>query len=624
MTQNDRDQESVAALSPAQKELPGFGAHRPARYNPYPDYNSDRWEANGRGVYSPCHGPNGEFIEDMIVFKGHLEGFPTASFGSFDVLDMDGNLCFERETRLSPYIQQWNNDSSTVNWEKVDWGELQLTCLKKNQGRFDLRGKTNAYLQSTYGKLNVNDPEEVVAKPPLLSSVHQKQLADELRREKVGGRERRRAVSKASDGYENKTAKATEFRTAILLRSYTGKEYSENDRQMIRSLVTELSLRSGGEYQVYLLVHVRDPDYLIWDHAQTYNYVMQTFVPEEFHGMTVLWNDAAVWDTYRAMTDEEERTVHTAQWLSVQKFSQDNPEYEYVWNWEMDTRYTGHHYDLLAKLHSFSKNQPRKGLWERNERYYIPSLHGNYDTGFRKLVERQAGKQTVWGAPSLPFINPVGPKPPVSNPERDQYEWGVGENADLITVSPIFNPVDSDWIIRDQIWGYNDKGHPALELPRRTTIVTQSRVSKRLLDIMHVENLRGNHVASEMTPQTVALLHGLKAVFAPQPVWFDRSWNGTFLEKWFNGGPRGESGGLGSAMGWGRERRYQGATWYYRAEPPMRLYNNWLGYEDTGIGGSEWEERHGRPCLPPMLLHPIKNVRETMAGFRTDYRLEYG
>ncbi|CRK23082.1 hypothetical protein BN1723_012892 [Verticillium longisporum] len=46
---------------------------------------------------------------------------------------------------------------------------------------------------------------------------------------------------------------------------------------------------------------------------------------------------------------------------------------------------------------------------------------------------------------------------------------------------------------------------------------------------MHVENLRGNHIASEMTPQTVALLHGLKTVFAPHPVWFDRPWNGHTL-----------------------------------------------------------------------------------------------
>ncbi|EEY14327.1 conserved hypothetical protein [Verticillium alfalfae VaMs.102] len=141
---------------------------------------------------------------------------------------------------------------------------------------------------------------------------------------------------------------------------------------------------------------------------------------------------------------------------------------------------------------------------------------------------------------------------------------------------------------------------------------------------MHVENLRGNHIASEMTPQTVALLHGLKTVFAPHPVWFDRPWNGTFLAKWFNPGPRGATGGEGSPMGWGRERRYQGSTWYYRADPPARMYNNWMGYEDTHVGGKAWEEKHGRPCLPPMMIHPVKEVKQTQPGFETHFELAYG
>lgn len=48
---------------------------------------------------------------------------------------------------------------------------------------------------------------------------------------------------------------------------------------------------------------------------------------------------------------------------------------------------------------------------------------------------------------------------------------------------------------------------------------------------------QGNHVSSEMTPQTVALLHGLKAVFAPIPMFFDRDWQGESLQKFFNPGP---------------------------------------------------------------------------------------
>lgn len=297
--------------------------------------------------------------------------------------------------------------------------------------------------------------------------------------------------------------------------------------------------------------------------------------------MTVLWNDEQVWSVYMELKDEE-RSVHTAQWLSVQQFSHDHPQFDFIWNWEMDFRFSGHHYDL-HNMGEFAKRQPRKYLWERNERWYIPDYHGDYDTAFRDDVARRHGDDTVWGPVRLPFINPVGPKPPVESHRDDDYEWGVGEDADFISVGPIFDPVDNQWIISKHVWGFNDSGHRSEELPRSTTIVTQSRVSRRLLDIMNVENLRGNHVASEMTPQTMALLHGFKAVYARTPSSWTATGGGGFL-KWFNPGPGGECGGRGSPMGWGRERWYQGTTWYYRAEPPNRLYNNWMGWADTDLG----------------------------------------
>jgi hypothetical protein len=318
--------------------------------------------------------------------------------------------------------------------------------------------------------------------------------------------------------------------------------------------------------------------------------------------------------------------VHNAQWLSVQKFMQDHRHFSYIWNWEMDSRVTGHHYDVLTKLGLFARDQPRRGLWERNERFYIPSVHGPYSTSFRHSVESlysDENSTTIWGAPSLPFIKPIGPPPPSPYPKKDPYKWGVGEEADLITLSPIFNPNNSGWVLGNQVWGYSSDAHPPESLPRRTTIITQSRVSRALLDIMHVENRRGNHVGSEMTPQTVSLLHGLKAVYAPMPVFFDRDWSGAQLARWFNGGPKGAAGGAGCAMGWGREGRFAGSTWYFRADPPQRLYNNWMGYEDAGIGGQEWEAEHGRPCLPAMFLHPVKDVKPTEKGHVSDSRLPY-
>ncbi|KAJ0162687.1 hypothetical protein CTA2_4176 [Colletotrichum tanaceti] len=593
-----RTREQEARLRGSSEEERPWANHRAVHFNPYPDYNGEDWKRAKRAKYVPCVGATGELVEDVLVFKGRPAKLPKPLVGSFEAFEMDGNLCYERETRLGPYgfVPQLKANSYPVNWDTVNWGGLQEKCVRQNAARFG-PGNPNRFIDTAY-------------------SNEEKKLG----RRTAGRDEKGASGSGASDGT---ASAATEPRTAVLLRTFTGKRYTENDKQAIRSLISELSLRSGGEYQVFLLLHVHDRSVNLQGDKTAYQHVLDEHVPPEFHGITKLWNDQMVWDIYTALTEDDEKSVHHAQWLSVQKFSMDHPEFDYIWNWEMDVRVVGHNYDFLERLRGFSRSQPRRGLWERNERYYIPDFHGSY-TDFRDYVERQTRGSQVWGPPEVPFINPVGPKPPTRNPGDDPFVWGVGEEADLITLGPIFNPVDSGWIFADRIWGYRDEQHQATSLPRRATIVTQSRISKRLLDIMHVENLRGNHIASEMTPQTVALLHGLKAVFAPHPSWFDRPWNGTFLNSWFNPGPNGESGGLGSAMGYGRERRYQGTTWYYRAEPPSRLYNNWMGYIDTDIGGHDWELANGRPCLPPMILHPIKDVSPTGPGFATKFDLSYG
>ena len=635
--QDERDE----GLSEMLREDPdvevSFTEHQPVRFNPYPDYNSEMWTKAKRAPYIPCKGPTGELIEDLLVFKGRPHAFPDPQMGSYSALGLDPNICWERETRLAPYgfvrqLKKVGGEFQEVQWDNVNWGDLQRRCVHKNAKRYDLnRSRKNPYLNaysetSKLDESSENKPADAwVTKGENKEGSSQYQQpedrtqaatdsdSEQTEKSKDGGKERR------EDDFE------PEKRQAILLRAYTGKQYTENDKEFIRAMISELSLKSGGEYEVFLLVHVKDENLRIFDDPETYQSVLREHVPAEFHGLTVLWNDQVVWDIYTELKDPNERTVHTAQWLSVQKFSHDHPQFDYIWNWEMDFRYTGHHYDLLDSLDLFGRAQPRKGLWERNERWYIPEHHGDYDTEFRKKIESLYDmNDTVWGPVDLPFINPVGPKPPADSPVDDDYVWGVGEDADFLTMGPIFNPVDSLWIIGNHVWGYNDENHASTDVPRRTTIITHSRVSKRLLDIMHVENMRGNHVASEMTPQTVALHHGFKAVFAPHPIWMDRDWDGEFLNKWFNPGEKGEAGGRGSPMGWGRERRYQGSTWYYRAEPPNRLFNNWMGWVDTGIGGKRWERSHGRPCLPSIMLHPVKDSQPTNRGHATGFELAYG
>ncbi|KAF4636485.1 hypothetical protein G7Y89_g1595 [Cudoniella acicularis] len=557
---------SASALTPAATKVP-FAKSRPHIYNPYPDYNSEAWKANNKGEYAQCDGPDGP-VEDWSAFVGHAEAFADPHIGSYNLLKIDNNICFERETRLGPvgHLEDEEvNSTATDRWSDVKWGELQKQCVKKNAARFAL----------------------VEKKPPGPESSD-----GEVKREE--------------------TPVGSTNRTAVLWRSWSGRTYTEDDKQIIRALVSDLALRTGGEYQVYLLVHVREGELPIYDDPEVYQQAIQDNVPEEFWDMTILWNEPKMRELYPKIQPDWAVSVHHAQYLPLQKFAHDHPQFEFFWNWETDARYTGNHYDLVEKLALWGKAQPRKGMWERNERYYIPSYHGDYDTQFRKEVEMESGEETVWGPVPLRDITPIGPVPPVADPKDDDYEWGVGEEADHISLHPIFNPVSTNWVIRNDLWGWQG----AENTPRRTAIGTHTRSSRRLLEAMHIENRKGNHIASEMCAPTLSFLHGLKAVFAPIPMFFDRPWEGRNLTKYFNPGPKGVSGStMDAPFSLGVESRYAGTTWYYRATPPQRLYNHWLGWQDDGIGGPEWENANGRPCLPPILLHPIKDVEKPPPDF---------
>ncbi|KAH6845137.1 hypothetical protein B0I37DRAFT_177266 [Chaetomium sp. MPI-CAGE-AT-0009] len=596
-----------------------FSKAQPVTFNPYPNYNSPEWNAQ-HAAYVPCLGPTGKEVEDIRVFRGRPQKFPNPGFGSYSVLGLDRNLCFERETRMGQYGMSpvLKADGETVNWDSVNWGDLQDQCVERNRARFAQDAPENPDAAkdtsgSTDSKRDADSNEDT----------EDDDIMHTVRRfwRKPGSRRRSNKRVVNSKRPSNTTSKS-EPRTALLLRSFSGKTYTDNDKEVIRSLVTELNLRTGGEYEVFLFVHIKDEHRKeIWN-DDAYNKALEEHVPAEFRSMSVLWNEPAVNSLYTNLT-EKARKVHHGQFLPVQMFMQEFQEFDFVWNWEMDSRIIGHNYDVLSKLAEFGRKQPRRGLWERNERFYIPSVHGSFDSQFRASVEQAVGSKTVWGAAKIPIVTPFGPEPPVADPRDDEYTWGVGEEADLIELSPMFNPVNSGWVMRNSVWGYRSQSFPWGRLPRRATIITQSRLSRRLIEAMHHEDLRGNHVTSEMVAPTVAFLHGLKGVYAPMPVFFDRGWSGSQLAKWFNGGPKGQSGSFGSAMAWGQEGRYMGATWYFRAYPPQRLYNNWMGYEDTEIGGDEWEAKHGRPCLPSMILHPIKEIKPTKKGYATDSRLAY-
>jgi hypothetical protein len=536
--------------------------------NPYPDYNSDKWKETNAGTYRPCIGHDGHPAKDLMAYQGHAKAFEEPPMGSYTALGIESNLCYERETRLWPFGHLEDSaDNDTSLWDNVNWGQLQDQCVQQNSDRFaPVKEAERAKDSATTGR---SDDETKPGK----RTWHK-------------GRADRRKLK---------------ARSAVLIRTWTGNNYTDNDKQSIRSLVTELSLRSGGEYQVYLLLHVKDNTLPIWDNATLCDEVIHKNVPQEFWNMTIPWQESKMAEWY-PLIPEEAQNVHRAQYLPVQKFAIEHPQFEYFWNWEVDARYVGQTYELLEKLSSFSAVQPRKYLWERSNRFYIPAYHGDYNTKFRSSVENEySDSETIWGPVPFPGIDPIGPPPFVQHPEEDDYDWGVGEEADYISLTPIFNPVGTNWIIRPEVWGYQGEE----KTPRRTAIGTQSRCSRTMLHAMHIENLKGNHVASEMVAETVAMYHGLKALYAPLPVFFDRPWESKSLDRYFNPGPKGESGSvMDSPFSYGSEDRFQGCTWYYRATPPQRLYNHFLGWEDTEIGGPEV-----RVTLFPLLVHILLPIR---------------
>ena len=521
------------------------------------------------GSYVECDGPDGR-VKDVLVFSGHPEGFEEPLMGSYVPLDIDSNLCFERETRLGAYgyedeensaLMGTNTVEKRTDWDAVSWKQLQEQCVMMNANRYaPVKGHSGDNPQSASNSSTSANVTEEAGKLDTVES------AVEAREESLHGMPEVKITPKP--------------RTAVLLRSSSSKNYTENDMQNIRSLLTELALRSGGEYTVYLMVQVEDNPLPIWTDA--HEEAVRAGVPQEFRDMSIFWNEAMMKKFYFKSTNDADANV--SKWLPVQQFSKTYSQYEFYWNWELDSRYTGHHYNLFEKLVAFSKAQPRKGLWERNERFYIPLVHGPYDTKFRDTVEQISGSNSVWGAPKVEGVKPVGPVRPSEDPRDDNYEWGVGEDADYISLAPIFNPVNTTWPNQTEIWGYAG----AEETPRRASIGMNSRCSKKLLKAMDADSLRGNQIGSEMGPQTISLLHGLKAVFAPIPMFFDRAWDGKSLDKYLNPGPRGVSGScLNSPFSAGQEVRFEGSSWYEKAVVPRRLYNSWMGWEYRGIGGPE-------------------------------------
>lgn len=604
-------------------------------FNPYPDYQSPEYiQKYGEKRECFLDKDNSVRVPPLQFFPGVPKGFPDPVMGSNALLGIRDDVCFDRFGRLGPYglgygvkkggigagleghrdgAERVWGDTPPVDYRQVDWSAAQNRCIAANRHRFPElpKPRLDRFVSMPVGAPNVQipQPEEDSEVPPQVGS-------DRLPR------------------------------NAVVIRTWHDFHYTPEDILYMRSVISELSLMSGGEYTVHFLVHVKDNNLQIWSDDETYQRVLNDALPEEFRGMGTLWSEQQMALMYPGLEETMMRGlpihgVYRSTYMPMQYFAYQHPEYEYFWNWEMDARYTGHWYHLFDKVGQWAKQQPRKGLWERNGRFYVPSIHGSWDD-FKQTVRvqteigtnnpnnlwsiakpgpdgavkgsglnhNQQGDKFIWG-PERPDERDIfeveGEGIPPTTMDKDQYQWGVGEDADLIVFNPLYDPEGTTWILRDDVTGYNrEKGMP----PRRTAIITASRLSRKLLTTMHREcTLKHHSMFSEMWPATTALHHGFKAVYAPHAMYVDRRWPTKYLESVFNAGRNGASGGARTAIFGDREHNFRGTTWFYSAGFSPNLWRRWLGLRVDNDGGEQQElANEGRMCLPPMLLHPVKEV----------------
>ncbi len=422
---------------------------------------------------------------------------------------------------------------------------------------------------------------------------------------------------------QNAEALATRPRTVFILRTWHTFDYTPHRILVLRAIINELSLRSGGQTYVHFLIHVQDDSLPIWASEELYNQTLRNSLPPEFEGMGTLWSVAQMkliypppfpesiinfsgGDVYEAY-----RSLH----FPLQYFASKHPEFDYFWQWEMDIRVTGHYGELLDKVTAWADKQDRNHLWERSAKYFIPALYNNSYEAFKQSIidEIAASDRLPISGPQLPVdqLLPMPAEPSVA---------ANHEITDLITFSPLFDPSRTEWAFHDDITGYNtvQTTHP----PTRAALIAATRMSRRLLLLMHEETYRNKHTMfPEMYPASIALHYGLKAVYAPITTYMDRDWPAQHADEVFNNAkvsPESKALGMGhdhgrfhgeggSVFGPG-EHVFRSSTWYSNAAFAGYLWRRWLGNEN-GNEEIDWElgEGNGRMCLPMMILHPIKS-----------------
>lgn len=246
----------------------------------------------------PCFGPRGVEVngnaDDMLVayrlpkyggcyiwicIDGWLtiDTAPVSMFGSQNATGLASDFCLDRHSRYDPYgydegdlegkgVRRKANRASKVQWDQVDWGYLQGECLLRNQNRYEPLPSANR--STSLWMPREEDIENVDTTVVLSDDGPQKSMSYRL--------------WKSDQKYKQ--------RTAIILRTWDDNEWTIDTVQYIRSMIMELSLHSGAEYEVIIMVGIKDASARIFDNDASYQQRLKKVAPDEFQNNTILFN----------------------------------------------------------------------------------------------------------------------------------------------------------------------------------------------------------------------------------------------------------------------------------------------------------------------------------------------
>ncbi|KAL2131357.1 hypothetical protein VTI74DRAFT_5192 [Chaetomium olivicolor] len=535
----------------------------------------------------PCTGPRGLEVgqdNDDNLHESAIDiPYPRPFVGSYETIGLS-QTWMTADDRYGPY--GWGEDQPTYNkkkvaWNATDWAMLQNQCLERNAHRF----RHPAPIRPGEPRFRLRGAGEEVEAP-----VIEQQAAEHVPR------------------------------TAIIFRAWEGYNYTTEDLVNLRATTTETALRFGGEYTVFILVDVKDENRKIFDSDENYRRAIRELVPPEFQNMTVLFDETLL-ESWYPKVKSHSPTYQIMQ--PLQLFGQFYPEFDHYWQLELDVRFTGHAGRFLAAMSNFAREQPRKQAIERSTWFYMPEFHHNYSDLLAAVNASLEGKGGLQWGMRIEDFEPLGPKPPVGDALDDNFEWGVGDEADFIALLPCANiPYLKDWYWRNWRHGFKagTKNSGWMCQP------AMGRASRILLRaVHHAQATKGLAIHSEATLSSFALWHGLKLVAPPHPMYQDPQWPRDKMDELFNGPgaieAHREQGMVGMANGAAiyRQSPYDYITnsgsFWWNSSFPGRIYDAWLsrGRQDQNNSHDVpyvlWRSENGSIYAPNMLLHPVKTNR---------------